>query len=246
MSDENGKELTFKQRMTLAVVPALLTGLLSRGITFLATRDTTPTAPTPVTNYIILPDGGQVGLEEFNQLSTSYQSAQTEIERLQAELDALRENPAVQADVVSQTSPTLPTTTTEIGERSFWDEVPFSDQQGTRARGVNDRIENNRISNAHIYGAGWSDAWTKHDLDGRYRVLRASVGIIDGSAHRRDFTLIFTKDGCDSVYFDISVDDDMPRDITVDLTGVSQLEIRVHVGRPNVSVSVAVANAVIY
>ena len=72
-------------------------------------------------------------------------------------------------------------------------------------------------------GGGAGSRFQMHNLNGEFTTLSGTIGRIDGS-NRNSGTIVFTGDGRILESFDIGVDD-MPREISVDVTGVRQLRI---------------------
>jgi|GEM_PF-1451889 len=83
-----------------------------------------------------------------------------------------------------------------------------------------------QLTNA-IINTQWSNATTPrfqiHNLGGQYRTLTGVIGRVDGTA-RRDGTITFIGDGRQLASFTIGMDD-IPREVSIDVTGVTLLRI---------------------
>ena len=118
---------------------------------------------------------------------------------------------------------------TRPGGMSFWDAVPPFEQIQVNPPAAGATMAGNPIDSVTSRefgdrrGVTVNEPWSRHNLNGQYRTLRATIGRVDGTG-RSGTTLIFNGDGRVLAQFDIGVDD-LPRDISVDLTGVLQLTI---------------------
>ena len=95
------------------------------------------------------------------------------------------------------------------------------------------------INNA-IRNSWTNDSFQLHNLNGQYTTLTGTIGRVDGSS-RNWGTIVFSGDHKMLAYFDIGVDD-LPRDISVDVTGVHVLKIEIFL---NGNTTLAFGNAMI-
>ncbi|MCL2227865.1 MAG: protein kinase [Oscillospiraceae bacterium] len=111
--------------------------------------------------------------------------------------------------------------------RPFFVAAPFFEQNRTHAVGLDTRVAGNPVQYARAYhplrDGIRGGTFTRHNLDGQFSTLSATIGRADGS-ERIAGTLTFSSGGQVLASFNIGVND-MPRDISVDLTDVMQLTI---------------------
>jgi len=131
----------------------------------------------------------------------------------------------------------------------FFVEIPYFEQARTMEAGADTRLAGIPVQNALLYRPLGGNpniptpSRSRHNLNGQFNVLRATVGRVDGS-HRALSSLTFIGDERILYYIQIDVDD-MPHDIVVDVAGVMQLSIVAN-AYPRLSNPVAiVANAII-
>jgi len=75
-----------------------------------------------------------------------------------------------------------------------------------------------------LFEQGWSD----HHLAGQFTTLTGTIGRLDGSA-RTNGIVTFTGDGNQLVSFEIN-ERFVPRDFSIDVSGISVLRIEIHLG----------------
>lgn len=214
-----------KEKLTVGVVTALITGVLAVAVALLT--------KAPVT-YINLPDGQSVNADEIAAL-------QSENAVLQSENAALREGLTAQANAVPETTlpPVIeaPTQTSVKTLQYFTDAVTVTDAHNTScysSAGSNGKryfekagsyfeIFGKQYANGIKWQVGGTGSLSVHALNGEYTYMEGVLGHIDGTNR---------ENGVLQVYYDnelvrtIQLRYDMPDDLLVldDIGGVRQLK----------------------
>jgi len=130
----------------------------------------------------------------------------------------------------------------------FWTTVPAFERTNTTAGWRFERLSTvNMLGNPYAnavywsWGMGWGLGWSHHNLNAQFNALTATIGRVDGSGTQTS-TISFIGDGREIASFAVD-GDSIPRDISVDVTGV--LILRIEMSVPTDGSTIALANAMI-
>jgi len=231
-----------KDKLITAVVSIALTAALSIPTTLIAARVNKPSVNN---NNIILPNGQQINLEEYNELVANYQNVKEELQALkEGQATLINAPPETQEQTTASPETQAPTTTTSSTTQAsdmqyLIDVVPAKEWKAGRYFTYSSQDSGDTeffIMDGKPYynGCTWNGyvgSYSIHMLNKNYTEISGTLGHVIEGHNSGSHLLRIYYDGVPKKEVQLTMDTNRP--LVLDVTGVRELKFEVTSGNSN-------------